>query len=174
MGGTPYTPTKEGCALSGLSRRTGMSRLPSGSRFRRGARLCARPRSGLRSLPWREAGAGRSWGVPPTPPPKRAAPSLDSPAGPVCPGCPPVLDSVGAHGCAPVPAPHPARFPGEKRAGRSRGIPQAATKEGCALSGLSRRTGMSRLPSSSRFRRGARLCARPRSPDGPPTVPRWV
>ena len=42
---------------------------------------CARPHSGYPPASLAGSGADRCWGVPPTPPPKRAPPSLDSPAG---------------------------------------------------------------------------------------------
>ena len=74
FGGIPPSPTKEGCALSGLSRRrvlvaSSVSILPPRYRFRirRGARPCARPRSGC--PPASLAGAGRMevGGIPPSP-----------------------------------------------------------------------------------------------------------
>ena len=76
VGGYPQAPTKEGCALSGLSRRTGN---------------------------------GEGLGAPPNPLPKRAA-----------------VSGLSAGGEA-------------ERRGVG-GIPKAPTKEGCAVSGLSRRT----------------------------------
>ena len=56
VGDSAYAPTKGGCALSRLSRRTSTQN-PGGKQ------------------------SGQGLGVPPMPPPKGAAPSLDSPAG---------------------------------------------------------------------------------------------
>ena len=75
-GGYPQAPTKEGCALSGLSRRTGngegLGAPPNPLPKRAGPSLDSPP-EGRRS--------GQGLGASPKPPPKRAAPSLDSPAG---------------------------------------------------------------------------------------------
>ena len=107
-GGTPTPPPKRGCALSGLSRRSGLW-----SPFRRGARPCARPRSP------RSPAAD-----PPTPTPRRGG-----------------ADRVG-------------------------GYPHTPTKEGLRP--------LWTLPPErlwSPFRRGARPCARPRSPRSPAADP---
>ena len=86
------------------------------------------------------SGADKGWGIPPNPPPKRAAPSLDSPTG---------WKRTEIGGCTPK---HPCQrglrplwtlLPdgSEQRLGV---YPQTPTKEGCALSGLSRRMGANR------------------------------
>ena len=137
VGGYPQTPTKEGCALSGLSRRMGANRdwggggctpqhpyqrglrplwtlPPDGSEQRLGVYPQHPYQRGLRPL-WTlpPDGSEQRLGVYPQHPlPKRAAPSLDSPAG---------WERTEIGGCT----------------------PNTPAKEGCALSGLSCRAGSS-------------------------------
>ena len=105
----------------------------------------------LRSLPWREA-SGKGLGDTPNPPPKRAAPSLDSPAGREalawlrlrCTGAP--RGAPTPRQGAPVSTPFLRSLPWREAGGKGLGgYPQAPTKEGCALSGLSRRAGSLRV-----------------------------
>ena len=131
--------------------------------------MTALPRSGRPPTSLAGSGAERGWGFP-KPPPKRALPSLDSPTGagtspwgrfqfPFRRGAP--TPRQGTPVSTPDVRPLPWREAERKGVG---GFPQAPTKEGSALSGLSAGAGASpwgRLQFP--FRRGPRLCARPRS-----------
>ena len=104
LGGYPQPPTKEGCALSGLSRRMGnpvragglVSKpspkraapsldSPAGWETRpgrwSGTRTPAKEGCAVSGLFRRMGNPVRAGGPVPQPPPKRAAPSLDSPTG---------------------------------------------------------------------------------------------
>ena len=96
LGGYPQPLSKEGCALSGLSRRTASGSRPVG------AHGCAPvPAPDVRPLPWREAERNPlgGWGVPQAPTKEGCA--LSGLSRRTAEGS----RSVGAHGCAPVPAP---------------------------------------------------------------------
>ena len=90
--------------------------------------------------------AERGWGDTPKPPPKRAAPSLDSPAGREAFAWLGLRCAAAPRGAptprqgAPVSTPflRSLSLAGSRRRGVG-GYPQAPTKEGCALSGLFRR-----------------------------------
>ena len=106
--------------------------------------MTALPRSGRPPTSLAGSGAERGWGFP-KPPPKRALPSLDSPTGagtspwgrfqfPFRRGAP--TPRQGTPVSTPDVRPLPWREAERKGVG---GFPQAPTKEGSALSGLSRR-----------------------------------
>ena len=77
FGGYPQAPAKEGCALSGLSRPDGCSTVLRPISW--GRMACARAPSRRPLTPLTGSGPVGFGGIP-KPPPKRAAPSLDSPA----------------------------------------------------------------------------------------------
>ena len=109
VGGFPQVPTKEGSALSGLSHRTGNGADKGSERFPSSP---TKEGSALSGLSYRTGnGADKGSERFPQAPPRRAPPSLDSPAG---------------------------RGMERTRVGA---VPTSPTKEGSALSGLSRRTG---------------------------------
>ena len=77
FGGYPQAPAKESCALSGLSRPDGCSTVLRPISW--GRMACARAPSRRPLTPLTGSGPVGFGGIP-KPPPKRAAPSLDSPA----------------------------------------------------------------------------------------------
>ena len=160
VGGYPQPPTKEGSALSGLSRRTGSLRVARTTKYSGSARRPSHSRHPLASL----AGAERiRVGGYPQPPTKEgsALSGLSRRTGSLR-----VARTTKYSGSARRPS-H-SRHPLASLAGAERirvgGYPQPPTKEGCALSGLSRRTGSLRVARTTKYSGSARRPSHSRHP----------
>ena len=164
VGVFPQAPTKEGCALSGLSRRRG----PGADSFGGFPQPPTEEGRALSGFSRRKGPERTALGGSPKPPPKRAAPSLDSPA-----GRDPERTALGGIPRAPTeggcalsglsrrkgprrgqlwgvpPSPHQRGLrplwtlppEGTRRGQLWRDIPNTSTTEGRALYGFSRRKG---------------------------------